>query len=926
MNLVLAVAGSNASAGLQWTLTYPTGTIASISIVSGPALTAVGKTVACGAASGSVTCVATGLNATPIASGTVATATVTLGTAAGGSVVPISMIGALGASPAGIGTTIAGSGGTVTVLSGITGLLCSPSTLASNSTSTCTVTLTQAAPAGGAVVTLSSNNTSLTVPASVTVAAAATTASFNATTGTLASNQTATVTATYNRSTGTASISLAPVLVSSLACNPSSLGSNSTSACTVTLTKAAPAGGALVTLSSNNTSLTVPASVTGAAAATTASFNATTGTLASNQTATVTATYNSSTGTASISLVASVLVSSLACSPSSLGPNSTSACTVTLTQAAPAGGAVVTLSSNNSVLTVPSSVTVAAAATSGSFSATTAAISTDQSVTVTASLNSGSRTTVVTVIPTPPTVSSVTCSPTTLSSGTSTSCTVTLSAAAPAGGVVVTLTASNPALFTVLPASVAVGASSTTAVFSATAASISTKQTVTITASLNGTSAKVTLTIRRHATSEVTGTVNPPAEAPSEAGVTNLYCLPRSVRAGAGVSCELHVPATAAPQPLAIGSSSQEVRIPALVTARPNQTQVTFRASIDPAAKQQTAAITATSGDTRVQDTVAVVLAQGPVLRVASTHLVKPGETLSFAVTAVDPNDLPVQLAATGLPAGASFDAAIGQFDWTPNASQAGKYEVAFSAVDSAGQSSTARVSVEAGKGVPVLSESQELACSPNAIASLSGKWLAASLSSVSDPTGATMELGGTQVSVNGQLAQLVFSSTRKVQFVCPALPPGTPLSVVVETASGTTPKSLVGTMREAAPRILSLEDAEGAQGVVSFAGSADLAMPRNAGVPAHPAQPGDTIRIWTTGLSPDAESQPATVSATVGGVDVAIQSIQAAPGYAGVYIVQLGTPNVLGDTVRVQIRVITPAGQLLPSNTVSIAIEAGSD
>jgi uncharacterized protein (TIGR03437 family) len=405
--------------------------------------------------------------------------------------------------------------------------------------------------------------------------------------------------------------------------------------------------------------------------------------------------------------------------------------------------------------------------------------------------------------------------------------------------------------------------------------------------------------------------------------------LPRSVRAGGDVSCELRVTASAAPQPVSIAGGSQEVRVPAFVAARPDQTGITFRASIDAAATQQTAVITATSGDTQVQDTVAVVLAQGPVLRAASTHLVKFGEALNFAVSAVDPNELALQLAATGLPEGASFDAATGQFDWTPNTSQAGRYEVAFSAVNSLGQSSTARVRIEAGTGVPVWSESQELVCSPNAIASLSGKWLAASPSAVSAPAGNATELGGTQVRVNEQLVPVVFSSTRKVQFLCPALPPGTPLSVAVETPSGITAKPLVGTIREAAPRILSLEDAEdaeGAQGVVSFADSTDLAMPRNAIVPAHPAQPGDTLRIWATGLSPDAESQLATVSTTVGGVDVPVQSIQAAAGHAGLYLVQLSAPNVLGNSVTVYICVITPGGVVLQSNPVSIAIEAGSN
>ena len=205
----------------------------------------------------------------------------------------------------------------------VSGVACSPTSLAQSAVSTCTVTLTQTAPAGGSSVTLASNNVSLTVPASVTVASGATTATFSATAAaSIASNQSATVTATLGSSSQTATISLlAPVLVSGVACSPTSLGQSAVSTCTVTLTQTAPAGGSSVTLASNNVSLTVPASVTVASGATTATFSATAAaSIASNQSATVTATLGSSSQTATIGLLAPVLVSGVACSPGESGP------------------------------------------------------------------------------------------------------------------------------------------------------------------------------------------------------------------------------------------------------------------------------------------------------------------------------------------------------------------------------------------------------------------------------------------------------------------------------------------------------------------------------------------------------------------------------------------------------------------------------
>src|SRR5688572_20266480 len=91
--------------------------------------------------------------------------------------------------------------------------------------------------------------------------------------------------------------------VSLLQCSPASLLSAAISTCTVTLSTVAPSGGSAVAISSNNSGLTVPASVTVAAGAATKTFSATAATITSDQTATVTASYNSSSKSASISLL-----------------------------------------------------------------------------------------------------------------------------------------------------------------------------------------------------------------------------------------------------------------------------------------------------------------------------------------------------------------------------------------------------------------------------------------------------------------------------------------------------------------------------------------------------------------------------------------------------------------------------------------------
>src|ERR1019366_6732746 len=162
----------------------------------------------------------------------------------------------------------------------------------------------------GTTVTLSDNNALLTIPASVAVPAGASSANFTATVGTITTTQSATITATLNRASQSTTLSLAaPMLVSALGCNSSSVNSGASTTCTVTLNQSAPTGGTVVALSDNNASLTVPALLTIAASATSATFTATVGTIITTQSATITATLNRASQSTTLSLAAPMLVS-----------------------------------------------------------------------------------------------------------------------------------------------------------------------------------------------------------------------------------------------------------------------------------------------------------------------------------------------------------------------------------------------------------------------------------------------------------------------------------------------------------------------------------------------------------------------------------------------------------------------------------------
>ena len=109
LNLALA-SGGNSMTSMQWTIQYPATGVSSISAVAGPALTGAGKSLNCSADSGAYTCIAYGMNATPIADGVIATVASTTS-----QTTSLGVVNALAASATGSAVSLSGSGGTVTV-------------------------------------------------------------------------------------------------------------------------------------------------------------------------------------------------------------------------------------------------------------------------------------------------------------------------------------------------------------------------------------------------------------------------------------------------------------------------------------------------------------------------------------------------------------------------------------------------------------------------------------------------------------------------------------------------------------------------------------------------------------------------------------------------------------------------------------------
>jgi hypothetical protein len=285
----------------------------------------------------------------------------------------------------------------------LSSLSVNPTSVTGGNSSTGTVTLSGPAPAGGAIVALSSGNTTVaSVPPSVTVAAGATTATFTVSTTAVAGSTTVTISATYGSATRSALLTVTPAspppaTLSSLSLNPTSVTGGNSSTGTVTLSGPAPAGGAQVALSSSNTTVArVPSTVTVTAGATSASFTVSTSAVAASSTVNISAIYGGANKSASLTVTPAPppppTLASLTLNPANVFGGQSSTGTVTLTGPAPAGGAQVFLSSSNGAASVPSSVIVPAGATSATFTVNTSFVLISTSSTISASYNGTTQT------------------------------------------------------------------------------------------------------------------------------------------------------------------------------------------------------------------------------------------------------------------------------------------------------------------------------------------------------------------------------------------------------------------------------------------------------------------------------------------------------------------------------------------------------
>jgi hypothetical protein len=163
-----------------------------------------------------------------------------------------------------------------------------------------------------------------------------------------------------------------------------------------------------------------------------------------------------------------------------------------LSGAAPAGGSVINLTSSNpAALSVPATVNMPGNTAWMQFQIQAGQVTASTPVTITATLNSGNAELPITVLP--PSLKSISISPSVVSGGAPSGATIVLNGLAPAGGASINLTSDSPAVLA--PAVVTIPAGNSTAAVPVPTSSVPANTIANITANWNGASVKSQLTL-----------------------------------------------------------------------------------------------------------------------------------------------------------------------------------------------------------------------------------------------------------------------------------------------------------------------------------------------------------------------------------------------------------------------------------------------
>lgn len=353
-----------------------------------------------------------------------------------------------------------------------------------------TVTISGAAPTTGYPVLVSSDQGSVTVPSVVTVPAGSTSATFTITTTEVQTDRFCNLSLTANGGIAVGQFKIYAIKLSSFTLSALSVFGGLPLTGTITTTSAPRVDGLYIGLVSSFAGVTVPASVMVPNGTTTVTFPVTCTPVLSDTVVSLTAIVPSSLITANVK-VRGLGPQSLTLSSLGVTGGTTTTATYVITGPAPQGGLLVSLSSNQPSILVPTSVSIPSGATSVTFSVSTQPVAVDVQGTVTATANGQSLS--VLLKNRAPVLTSISFSPNAVAGGNPTMATVALNGPAPAGGLVVQISSNKT--YTLQPATVTIPAGASNISFTIGTTVIASTSSPTITATIGASTVSSSFTV-----------------------------------------------------------------------------------------------------------------------------------------------------------------------------------------------------------------------------------------------------------------------------------------------------------------------------------------------------------------------------------------------------------------------------------------------
>src|SRR5215467_7433521 len=273
-------------------------------------------------------------------------------------------------------------------------------TLYSGNTTWVQIQLTNAAAAGGSVINLTSSNPlAAPVPASVNMPGNTAWMQFQMQAGQVTSPTPVTLTATLNSGQASIQFNVLPPSINSIVLTPSTISGGAQAGAIVMLNGQAPAGGAVVDLTSDSGSAMPPALATVPAGSSSVSIGIPTNPVAANTLANISAGWNGASVQSQLMLMPQGQPASIALSPASVTGSTSTFATVTMAAASATDQTLQISSSNPAASLTATSVLIPAGSTTGGFFINAAAVSTQTLATISVSGGGATRSATLTLNP-----------------------------------------------------------------------------------------------------------------------------------------------------------------------------------------------------------------------------------------------------------------------------------------------------------------------------------------------------------------------------------------------------------------------------------------------------------------------------------------------------------------------------------------------